>query len=64
MSFYIVPQVNQGTSQSSRQEKATFRLATRLIQTANNSRLDDEALRLYLKGLKRQYEADIFGNNE
>ncbi|XP_017330955.1 mutS protein homolog 4 isoform X3 [Ictalurus punctatus] len=38
---------------------AVFRLATRLLQTARNSRLDPDSLRLYLKGLKRSYEAEL-----
>ncbi|RXN11341.1 mutS -like protein [Labeo rohita] len=40
-------------------QKAVYRLATRLLQTARNSRLDPESLRHFLKGLKRQYEAEI-----
>ncbi|XP_026789533.3 mutS protein homolog 4 isoform X2 [Pangasianodon hypophthalmus] len=38
---------------------AAFRLATRLLQTARNSRLDPDSLCLYLKGLKRSYEAEL-----
>ncbi|KAF4084026.1 hypothetical protein AMELA_G00124150 [Ameiurus melas] len=38
---------------------AVFRLATRLLQAARNSRLDPDSLRLYLKGLKRSYEAEL-----
>ncbi|KAK3538258.1 hypothetical protein QTP70_033065, partial [Hemibagrus guttatus] len=38
---------------------AVFRLATRLIQTARNSKLDPDSLRLYLKGLKKGYEAEL-----
>ena len=49
------------TSDSSKREKAVFRLVTRLLQAAKNSRLDEETLRLYLAGLKRQYIADIYG---
>ncbi|XP_052009228.1 mutS protein homolog 4 [Xyrauchen texanus] len=40
-------------------ERAVYRLATRLLQTARNSRLDSESLRQYLKSLKRHYEAEI-----
>lgn len=36
-----------------------YKLATRLLQTARNSRLDRESLRMYLKGLKKQYEAEL-----
>ncbi|XP_066526456.1 mutS protein homolog 4 isoform X2 [Hoplias malabaricus] len=41
------------------QQRAVYRLATRLCQTAKNSRLDPDSLRLYLKGLKRQYEVEL-----
>ncbi|XP_026875381.2 mutS protein homolog 4 [Electrophorus electricus] len=40
-------------------QRAVYRLATRLLQTARNSRLDPDSLRLYLKGLKRNYEAEL-----
>ncbi|XP_048047631.1 mutS protein homolog 4 isoform X1 [Megalobrama amblycephala] len=40
-------------------QRANYRLATRLLQTARNSRLDSEGLRHHLKGLKRQYEAEL-----
>lgn len=36
-----------------------YKLATRLLQTARNSRLDCDSLRMYLKGLKKQYEAEM-----
>ncbi len=36
-----------------------YHLATRLLQTARNSRLDPDSLRMYLKGLKRQFEAEL-----
>ncbi|KAJ7418759.1 mutS protein-like protein 4 [Willisornis vidua] len=38
-------------------ERAVYHLAMRLVQTARNSRLDPDSLRMYLKGLKRRYEA-------
>ncbi|KAK7141971.1 hypothetical protein R3I94_011613 [Phoxinus phoxinus] len=44
---------------ATRKQRADHRLATRLLQAARNSRLDPESLRQYLKGLKRQYEAEI-----
>ncbi|XP_077094512.1 mutS protein homolog 4 isoform X1 [Siphateles boraxobius] len=44
---------------ATRKQRADYRLATRLKQAARNSRLDPESLRHYLKGLKRQYEAEI-----
>ncbi|XP_057289940.1 mutS protein homolog 4-like isoform X2 [Hydractinia symbiolongicarpus] len=56
--------VNQGTLKLTKREKATFKLGTRLLQAAKNSRLDDETLRFYLKGLKTQYENEIQGGNE
>uniref|UniRef100_A0AAY4A7J5 DNA mismatch repair proteins mutS family domain-containing protein n=1 Tax=Denticeps clupeoides TaxID=299321 RepID=A0AAY4A7J5_9TELE len=40
-------------------QRAVYHLATRLFQTARNSRLDPDSLRLYLAGLKRHYEADL-----
>ncbi|KAM9842952.1 mutS protein homolog 4 [Aulostomus maculatus] len=40
-------------------QRAVYRLATRLLQTARNSRLDPESLRMYLKGLRKQYEAEL-----
>lgn len=36
-----------------------YHLSTRLLQTARNSRLDPDSLRMYLKGLKKQYEAEL-----
>ncbi|KAJ8390877.1 hypothetical protein AAFF_G00100090 [Aldrovandia affinis] len=40
-------------------QRAVYHLATRLLQTARNSRLDADSLRLYLKGLRRRYHADL-----
>uniref|UniRef100_M4ALQ5 MutS homolog 4 n=1 Tax=Xiphophorus maculatus TaxID=8083 RepID=M4ALQ5_XIPMA len=40
-------------------QRAVYHLATRLLQTARNSRLDPESLRMYVKGLKKQYEAEL-----
>uniref|UniRef100_A0A8D0GST3 MutS protein homolog 4 n=1 Tax=Sphenodon punctatus TaxID=8508 RepID=A0A8D0GST3_SPHPU len=40
------------------QQRAMYHLATRLVQTARNSRLDSDSLRIYLKGLKKKYDAD------
>uniref|UniRef100_A0A8C8VG95 MutS protein homolog 4 n=1 Tax=Pelusios castaneus TaxID=367368 RepID=A0A8C8VG95_9SAUR len=39
-------------------QRAVYHLATRLVQTARNSRLDPDSLRIYLKGLKKKYEAN------
>ncbi|XP_072545639.1 mutS protein homolog 4 [Salminus brasiliensis] len=44
---------------ATQREKADYHLAMRLVQTARNSRLDSDGLRLYLKGLKRQHEAEL-----
>ncbi|XP_069644467.1 mutS protein homolog 4 isoform X3 [Haliaeetus albicilla] len=38
-------------------QRAVYHLAMRLVQTARNSRLDPDSLRIYLKGLKKKYEA-------
>ncbi|XP_034531708.1 mutS protein homolog 4 isoform X2 [Notolabrus celidotus] len=40
-------------------QRAVYHLATRLLQTARNSRLNPDSLRMYLKGLKKQYEAEL-----
>lgn len=40
-------------------QRAVYHLATRLLQTARNSRLDPDSLRIYLKGLRRHYEAEL-----
>uniref|UniRef100_A0A8C0VK66 MutS protein homolog 4 n=1 Tax=Cyanistes caeruleus TaxID=156563 RepID=A0A8C0VK66_CYACU len=37
-------------------QRAAYQLAMRLVQTARNSRLDPDSLRVYLKALKRKYE--------
>ncbi|XP_052072312.1 mutS protein homolog 4-like [Mytilus californianus] len=42
-----------------REQRAIFKLATRLVQAARNSRLDENGLRLYFKSLKKQYEETI-----
>lgn len=42
-----------------KKQRATFKLATRLVQAAKNSRLDEDGLRLYLGNLKKQYEMEI-----
>lgn len=40
-------------------QRAVYHLATRLVQTARNSRLDPDSLRTYLSNLKKKYEADF-----
>ncbi|XP_061599274.1 mutS protein homolog 4 [Cololabis saira] len=47
------------TDPETERQRAVYHLATRLLQTARNSRLDPESLRTYLKGLKRQHEAEL-----
>ncbi|CAG5866394.1 unnamed protein product, partial [Menidia menidia] len=50
---------NHQTDPDTQRMRAVYHLATRLLQTARNSRLDAESLRMYLKGLKKQYEAEL-----
>lgn len=51
-------------------QRAVYHLATRLVQTARNSQLDPDNLRIYLSNLKKKYEADfptveqVSGNTE
>ena len=45
-------------STESLQQRAMFRLATKLIQAARNSRLDSAGLRSYLLGLRNQFERE------
>ncbi|XP_077412106.1 mutS protein homolog 4 isoform X2 [Vanacampus margaritifer] len=40
-------------------QRTLYSLATRLLQTARNSRLDPDSLRMYLKGIKKQYEEEL-----
>ncbi|MEQ2304614.1 MutS protein msh4, partial [Ameca splendens] len=47
------------TDPETQRQRAVYHLATRLLQTARNSRLDPESLRMYLKGLKKQHEAEL-----
>ncbi|XP_064639477.1 mutS protein homolog 4-like [Lineus longissimus] len=55
---------NKQEDQESRAHKAVFKLATRLVQAARNSRLDEETLRGYLAGLKSQYVKDSESTEE
>ncbi|RUS80534.1 hypothetical protein EGW08_011718, partial [Elysia chlorotica] len=41
------------------EDHAVFNLATRLIQLAKNSRMDEDSLRAYMASLKRKYLADL-----
>ncbi|XP_072853914.2 mutS protein homolog 4 isoform X4 [Pogona vitticeps] len=60
----IVTFIGRQTSQQQRsspetlKQRAIYHLANRLVQTARNSRLDPDSLQIYLKGLKKKYEAD------
>ncbi|XP_073245789.1 mutS protein homolog 4-like [Porites lutea] len=49
---------SQLLSTESRQQRAVFRLASKLIQAARNSCLDSAGLRAYLVGLKNQFERE------
>uniref|UniRef100_A0A8C7R2M7 MutS homolog 4 n=1 Tax=Oncorhynchus mykiss TaxID=8022 RepID=A0A8C7R2M7_ONCMY len=50
---------NHHSDPETQRQRAVYHLATRLLQTARNSRLDPDSLRIYLKGLKRHYEAEL-----
>nr|XP_061798748.1 mutS protein homolog 4-like [Nerophis lumbriciformis] len=51
--------VERKSDPETERQRATNRLATRLLQTARNSRLDPDSLRMYLKGLKKTYEEEL-----
>ncbi|KAK9404134.1 mutS protein 4 like [Crotalus adamanteus] len=54
----------QRTDPEMLKEKAMYHLANRLIQTARNSQLDPDSLRIYLKGLKKKYETDCIASEQ
>uniref|UniRef100_H3AEP5 MutS protein homolog 4 n=1 Tax=Latimeria chalumnae TaxID=7897 RepID=H3AEP5_LATCH len=56
-------QKQMSTPESLRQ-RAVYRLATRLVQTARNSCLDANSLRVYFRGLKKRYESDCLATEE
>jgi len=56
--FFLSLQKSQLLSAEGRQHIAVFRLATKLLQAARNSRLDKGGLRAYLLGLKNQFERE------
>ncbi|XP_014681092.1 PREDICTED: mutS protein homolog 4-like [Priapulus caudatus] len=51
----ISSEVRKAASDDTQHQHAAVRLATRLVQTAHNSQLDLDSLRLYLHGLRNQY---------
>ena len=55
-------QTNQEVEWELREQRAVFKLATRLVQAARNSRLDEEGLKNYFKSLKKQYKETIGQN--
>uniref|UniRef100_A0A8C6WBT6 DNA mismatch repair protein n=1 Tax=Nannospalax galili TaxID=1026970 RepID=A0A8C6WBT6_NANGA len=50
---------NQKSSPEVERQRAVYHLATRLVQTARNSQLDPDRLRMFLSNLKKKYEEDI-----
>ena len=52
-------QAQQHGGPEAQQQRAVYHLATRLLQTARNSKLDPDGLRVYLQGLRRNYEAAV-----
>ncbi|KAF3819715.1 hypothetical protein GH733_015224 [Mirounga leonina] len=50
---------NQRSTPEMERQRAVYRLATRLVQTARNSKLDPDSLRMYLSNLKKKYETDF-----
>lgn len=57
--FVIGLKAKQHSDPDTERQRAVYRLATRLLQAARNSRLDPDSLRMYLKGLRRQYEVEL-----
>lgn len=55
----LLQQETRAESREVLEEKAVFKLAKRLAQTAQNSRLDPQSLRCYLSSLKQQYFKDL-----
>uniref|UniRef100_A0A8C5ESD8 DNA mismatch repair proteins mutS family domain-containing protein n=1 Tax=Gouania willdenowi TaxID=441366 RepID=A0A8C5ESD8_GOUWI len=53
-------QAQHHSDPDTQRQRAVHKLAHRLLQTARNSRLDSDSLRVYLKGLKRH---KLHGNN-
>ncbi|XP_072505981.1 mutS protein homolog 4 isoform X3 [Notamacropus eugenii] len=53
----MMEQQSQSSCPEAGRQRAVYRLATGLLQTARNSQLDPESLRQYLRGLKNKFEA-------
>ncbi|GAB1599457.1 mutS protein homolog 4 [Argonauta hians] len=51
--------VDQNLKKEARKQRAVFKLANRLLQTARNSQLDNDSLAVYLASLRSQYDADL-----
>lgn len=64
MCVLLNKQQQQRTDPEVLKEKAMYHLANRLIQTARNSQLDPDSLRIYLKGLKKKYEIDCIASEQ
>uniref|UniRef100_A0A5F8A0L0 MutS protein homolog 4 n=1 Tax=Macaca mulatta TaxID=9544 RepID=A0A5F8A0L0_MACMU len=50
---------NQRSTPEMERQRAVYHLATRLVQTARNSQLDPDSLRIYLSNLKKKYKEDF-----
>ncbi|KAM4872669.1 mutS protein homolog 4 isoform 2-T2 [Thomomys bottae] len=50
---------NQRSTPEMKRQRAVYHLATRLVQTARNSQLDPDRLRVYLSNLKKKYDEDF-----
>lgn len=57
--FILLFQQNKEMSRMVSEQKAIFQVASRLIQAAKSTELDDEMLRGYLKNLKMQYMEEM-----
>ncbi|XP_027729860.1 mutS protein homolog 4 [Vombatus ursinus] len=59
ISRQITEQQGRSSSAEAARQRAVYQLATRLLQTARNSQLDADSLRLYLRGLKTKFGAAL-----
>ncbi|KAM4722963.1 mutS protein homolog 4 [Rhinophrynus dorsalis] len=60
ISNQVADHILKKQTRTAKNEKQTalYRLAVRLVQTARNSRLDLDSLRIYMKDLKKNYKSD------